>query len=223
MLSTITITTGNGEFKSIELADATRIELSANSSLTFPRAYQFRPVRNVRLSGEAYFRVSHLARGESPEYGEAFTVNTDLMDVTVLGTEFNVRERRGVGQVALIKGGVVVKALRSGQRRTLRPGDIVKVSSGSNTVETEQKDAMVPGAWTEGKFSVNQTSVKDILTAFEDLYGYQVILDQPELANKKIDGSISIASEQGLLFTLSNILDVNVKKKGRVIRLEKRR
>ncbi|WP_316739010.1 FecR family protein [Pedobacter aquatilis] len=222
--SIITYKADYGETTSLTLPDGTEIKLNSNSSLSYPRAYAWKKTRTVKLTGEAYFQVKHLNRNpQQIKDGERFQAETGSLEVEVLGTEFNLKERHGEAHVALIRGKVRVKSIKTGNKYMMQPGNVIKINAADGALIADNESSAVKTAWTEGKLIVNQTSVKEIITAFEDLYGYKVILDNPALSNKKIDGSISIKSEQSLLFTLSNILDVNIKREGKVIRLESRR
>jgi len=71
-----------GEMQMVELRDGSLVELSGGSTLTYPGKWESGE-RRVRLDGEAYFDV---IRQDVP-----FVVQTFNADVTVLGTQFNVR------------------------------------------------------------------------------------------------------------------------------------
>ncbi|MCX2475384.1 FecR domain-containing protein [Pedobacter sp. MC2016-05] len=224
MLSSITVRTAYGESKKLSLPDGSQIVLNANSTLRYPRAYAWKKLRQISLEGEAYFKVVHLNHNHDEiRQGELFRASTGTAQVEVLGTEFNLKERRGLTTVALVKGSVQVRSLKTGISYLMKEGNVVEVDSTKGEISTAQISASQFASWKEGKLIVNHTSVNEIIQAFEDLYGYKVILDNPTLGQKKIGGSISIKSEQSLLFTLSNILNVNVKKEGKTIRLESRR
>lgn len=66
----------------LSLSDGTRIWLNAKTELTYPVVFTGKE-RRVKLKGEAYFDV---ARNET----QPFIVETDPMEVKVLGTSFNV-------------------------------------------------------------------------------------------------------------------------------------
>lgn len=69
--------------KEILLADGTKVVLNQNSQLVFPESFEGNN-RKVRLTGEAYFNVSH-----NPD--KPFLIQTEEATVKVLGTSFNVR------------------------------------------------------------------------------------------------------------------------------------
>ena len=81
----------------ITLPDGTLVHLNTNSSLTYQQNFG-QDNRKVKLSGEGYFEVKKDAK-------KKFIVNTEYMDVTVLGTKFNLyayedkkHRRNGLGR-----------------------------------------------------------------------------------------------------------------------------
>ncbi|KLT66760.1 FecR family protein [Pedobacter sp. BMA] len=222
--SEIVIRTGFGETKMVSLDDSTKIRLNANSTLTMSRAFKWKNIRSVELQGEAYFKVRHLNINPSHvRRGELFVVNTKTVQVQVLGTEFNVQDRREESKVALISGRVMVKSLRTGSHIIMQPGNIFKSNMLSEKISPSSIQSISPSSWIEGKLVLKQAKVSEIIAAFQDLYGYKVMLDDPKLLNEVIDGTISIKDESGVMFTLSNILHVNIKKEGNVITLKSKR
>lgn len=220
-LSTVSIHSAYGENKKIHLPDGSEVQLNANSTLIYRRAFAYLNRREVRFEGEGYFKVVHLNHDHNHiKKGELFTVITDNITVMVLGTEFNLKDRHNKASVSLIKGKVGVMS-RNNNTYMMNPGETFHFNpAGEKTSESGTFNQ--PMAWLSGKIVVNQTTVDDILLEFEDLYGYQVILENPDLGKTKIDGTISIKNEQSLLFTLKNLLNVDVIKKEKIIYLKSR-
>lgn len=220
--SIITVKAEFAQNKLVHLPDGSEVQLNANSILTYPRAFNWKARREVHLTGEGYFKVKHInVNPEQIEKGELFVAITKAAHVQVLGTEFNLKERHNRTNIALVKGKVRVTALKTGTNYMMKPGDLINLGEDGKEV-TDGNQLGNQTAWITGKIIVNQTSVNDILREFEDLYGYKVVLDNPALGNKKIDGAISIKTEESLLFTLKNILNVNIKKEGNTIYLKNR-
>ena len=84
-----TITTLAAQKTTIDLPDASHVSLNALSSLTFNKK-DWDDERDITLNGEAYFKVAK---------GERFTVNTSSGIVTVLGTQFNIKQRDNLFEV----------------------------------------------------------------------------------------------------------------------------
>jgi len=220
-LSSITIHSAYGENKKIHLPDGSEILLNANSTISYRRAFSYLKRREVRLEGEGYFKVKHINSDPNLiKNGDIFTAVTNNISVTVLGTEFNLRDRRDQARIALVRGKVSVKS-NNEKSVIMMPGETLHFNqSGKELREVGMIEQEI--AWLSGKILVNQTTVDDILLEFENLYGYQVILEDSTLGKTRIDGAISIKNEQSLLFTLKNLLYVDVIKKGKIIHLKSR-
>lgn len=78
-----TITNGIGDTQTIVLEDGSKVDLNANSSVSFKRFF-WSNNKTLNLTGEAYFTISK---------GDNFKVETSKGTVKVLGTEFNIKDR----------------------------------------------------------------------------------------------------------------------------------
>ena len=67
----------------VQLSDGTIVHLNAGTSLRYPVQFVKNQSRQVYLTGEAFFEVSK-------DKAHPFTVNTQEVNVEVLGTKFNV-------------------------------------------------------------------------------------------------------------------------------------
>lgn len=80
---TNTLTVPRGGMYQVVLADQTKVWMNSDSKLIYPIAFEGEQ-REVVLSGEAYFEVAKDA-------ARPFIVKTDLGEITVYGTQFNVK------------------------------------------------------------------------------------------------------------------------------------
>ncbi len=92
--------TGIGETREVVLPDQSVVTLNAKSSIAFSKD-NWQDERNVKLEGEAFFSV---------QKGEKFQVLTNSGTVTVLGTQFNVKDRNQFYEVICYEGKVQVDA-----------------------------------------------------------------------------------------------------------------
>ena len=99
------VRTADGMKTNLRLADGTEIWLNAGSTLKYP--VSFGKMREVYLTGEAYFNVKH--QSDRP-----FVIHTAKLDATVLGTEVDVRvyPDEDFSTAALISGAVKVQLKR---------------------------------------------------------------------------------------------------------------
>lgn len=223
----ITIATGYAQQQVVVLPDHSTITLNANSSITWYRSWKWRQQREIWLKGEALFKVHHTPGDTTTSMPPArqFTAHAGGLSVEVLGTVFNIRQRRNVISIALLEGKISVT---SGQQITNRPETAPLILHPGESVEYNDTVARLsrivklpnqPQAWLDHKIQANGMTVQDIIDNYEDTYGHRIILINPAQANKRIDGTISLTTEEGVLYTLANILNANIERQGNLIYL----
>ncbi|MFY7669914.1 FecR family protein [Tenacibaculum sp. MEBiC06402] len=97
-----------------KLPDNSEVTINALSSISF-NGKTWKDKREVSLKGEAFFKVAK---------GSKFNVHTNNGTVTVLGTEFNVKNRDNDFEVICYEGSVLVESNNISE--TLTPGDSFK-------------------------------------------------------------------------------------------------
>jgi len=218
--SKVLITTGNAEQRRVVLPDHSEVTLNANSSLTWYRAMRWRGERQVWLTGEALFEVEHLNR-DSVEIraGERFTAFAGDLSVQVLGTRFNIRQRRHTVVVALLAGRIRVWGKGRSEPLIMKPGEEVRYDDATAAIAPVDKVTSQPQAWVDHKILANGMTVQDIIDQYEDTYGNTIVLGDTSQAAKKIDGTLPLDREEGVIYMLANILNANIHREGRVIYL----
>ncbi len=117
--------------------------------------------RRLSLTGEAYFRVRH---NETP-----FIVSTGYADVRVVGTEFNLRSRKGRLEVAVIRGSVKVDVPNEGNESSLvlSQNQMAVCERG----ETPRRIGNIPisdyPGWMHAKIYLNKTSLLAVCREIE--------------------------------------------------------
>ena len=165
-----------GEIQNIVLPDSTSVVLNANSALYY---WEKNP-RKVWLKGEAFFDVR-----KKPSTKARFWVLTEDLQIEVLGTAFNVRNRYASTEVFLEEGKVDLELKESNRNNILMtPGDIVNYSIKKAILEEKKIAKTVERyAWKQGIKQLN-TSGKEILAEIKVIYGldfeveYEAVLDQ---------------------------------------------
>jgi transmembrane sensor len=207
--------TAYGETRTVLLPDSSEIILNANSTLRFAANWPGNQTREVWLEGEAFLNVRH---GGS---NRRFIVRTGTLDVEVLGTQFNVNNRRGNVRVVLSSGKVKLNRHQTDQPADMymEPGDLVDFSE--NAVFTRKKvDPEVFTSWRKNKIFLNDLSVQEISQLIEDTYGLTVQIKDPSLYDRKLSGEIMTTDVQVLLDVIAETLDIRVTRRGKYITLE---
>ena len=167
-----------GEY-AVTLSDGTEVRLNSESELRYPVAFGDGR-REVRLSGEGYFRV---ARDEA----RPFIVRAGDAAVRVLGTSFNVSAYADEEEVAatLVEGRVRFAA--GGRSVVLSPGE-QGVLTADGGVETRQADTTLCTAWTRGVFAFRQQRLGDIMRTVARWYDVEVFWENPSLQDVTFTG-----------------------------------
>ncbi|SHK94586.1 FecR family protein [Chitinophaga jiangningensis] len=198
--------TGNGEHLVVTLPDSSTVTMNANTTITYRRWSQEK--REVWLSGEAVFEVKPSVK----TLAAPFTVHAGEVDVDVLGTVFNIKNRRNKAEIFLQSGKVRVTGLQKHNSVVLMPDQKANYSSDTLQVVTSSAGNTKPMAWREYKMELTNTSVKDIIETLQDQYGYTIVLQDSSIANTPIEGTLRLQNINSVLFELSNILNVTIEK-----------
>ncbi len=204
----VVISTLYGQQLKTELPDGSIVTLNANSILK----YQKLQPRSVILSGEAYFEVKRLS-----ETGEEFRVTTDDLQITVLGTAFNVNTRNDHTRVFLAEGKVALDVPDdSGKEITMNPGDLVSYSREKKELVEKVSDAsaLKLASWKEGALIFKDTPLTEALFQIEDIYGIQFIVQFESLKKELISGGVPIKNLDVTLSTLREVYGLRMEKKG---------
>ena len=157
------------------LADGSRVWLNAGSSLKYPETFSNKE-RRVYLEGEAYFEVKH-------DEKTPFIVNTESMDLQVLGTSFNIKAYKEESKIitTLVTGKIRQKFSQLEESITLTPSRQSVFDRNSKKVETQQADIREVLAWKEGKIIANNERLEDIFLQLSRWYDFNVVYTQPSL------------------------------------------
>lgn len=166
-----------GQRAELVLPDSTRVWLNANSKLVYSTCFK-EGIRQVELDGEAYFDVKH--NGDNP-----FVVRTKSMNVTVLGTEFNVSAYSGIEEfnIALLRGSVELNSSdRSGKYR-MKAGEQIFYREGKYV--SAQIGNMDYFKWKEGVLSFNNQPIHVIIDKLRLYYDIRIeVTDLPFLEER---------------------------------------
>ncbi|KQC00068.1 FecR family protein [Pedobacter sp. Hv1] len=209
----IEITTGYGQTKHISLPDASEIILNANSTLKYPNNWNKEETREVWLKGEAFFKVNHLHQQGKLTKGDFFLVHAGNVAIKVLGTTFNVNQRRHKVGVALMNGKISMEiADKKHQALILKPGDLMVYDNKKDSILRELGNVHAKMAWKDGLLIFEQLSAAELFQQLEDNYGYKAIFKNPAIKSKKISGTFNVNNYDDLLKGIEIALGISIKK-----------
>lgn len=135
-----TISTQKGTRTSVQLPDGTTVWLNADSKLLYDGVFAA-GIREVTLEGEAFFDVQK-------DTCRPFVIHTDVVDITVMGTRFNVRAYKDEieTETSLISGKVEVSVKSNPEKKIiLRPNEklVVKRDTPSDSVPSRKEEDLL--------------------------------------------------------------------------------
>lgn len=206
-----TAATEYGQIRKLTLWDGSRVVLSANSRLTYPKKYKGGNLA-VQLEGEAYFSIVHKTGEES----RTFTVQTSEGEVTVLGTKFNVNTRSEETEVVLEEGKVhlgmsdTLNAVKSTYSYTMKPGERALFSPQQKGINVQTTDPSLFTSWRNLEFRFHNTPLKEIAERVREFYGVQVEFRDEQLKDVEFSGSVTNKNFEVLLHGLRILLEIPI-------------
>ncbi len=176
-----TLTIPYGKHFKITLSDGTNVHLNSGSSLKYPVNFIEGKKRKVFLNGEAYFSVAKDAN-------HPFIVNSDALNVEVLGTEFNVTAypEDAVTDVVLVEGSVGLYEEDSDMddATIIKPGIKGTLNKANKKISTEKVNTLVYTSWREGGLFFRNMPFKNIVKKMERHYNMKIIITNEALKNE---------------------------------------
>ena len=191
-----------GSKSEIKLPDGTTVSLNAGSTLRYPTDYG-KNQRCIYLEGEGYFSVTK-------QNGKPFTVYTPLMNINVLGTEFNVKAypTEKVTETILIKGKLAIENGKTGKAidRTIslnQSGQKLSVAAPELQLKPvlTQLDPDIAGAvvsWKESDWRFEKEPLQDLAVKLERRYNVNIHVDD-QLKSQHFTGTIRDESLEQIL------------------------
>ncbi|MET3028583.1 FecR family protein [Flavobacterium sp. UW10123] len=156
----------------VQLSDGTLVHLNSGTSLRYPVQFGKNQNRQVYLLGEAFFEVEK-------DKEHPFNVNTQNINVEVLGTKFNVDtySENVSTDVVLVEGKVsLFKDQKTDKNQVyLKPGEKGSNLRGQSKITTEQVNTDYYTDWVKGSLVFKNASFDDIIKKLERQYNVTFI------------------------------------------------
>lgn len=162
------------------LSDGTKVWLNAETQLRYPTVFP-KDSREVTVAGEAYFEVA-------ADASRTFLVNSDDVQVKVLGTAFNINTYDNVTSTTLVQGRVAVD---NGKNTTyLRPSQQMVCKAPYDQMEVKTVDTDIYTAWKDGDFVFDESTLEDICRRLERAYNYKIVLPEGQIRYRKLEANL---------------------------------
>ncbi|MCM4168548.1 hypothetical protein KCTC52924_02123 [Arenibacter antarcticus] len=183
-----TVSTQYAERAAIILPDASEVQLNAESQISYSKK-NWNQKRNIDLKGEAFFKVAK---------GERFTVTTDNGTVTVLGTQFNVENRKNFFEVSCYEG--LVSVLYNKKEIKLPAGHALVVVDGQ--LKTSEVAGYSQPSWLKQESTFKSIPLKFVLDEFQRQFNLEVTTENLDI-DQLFTGSFSNTDKNLALRSIS--------------------
>jgi hypothetical protein len=192
-----------GKRSSLTLEDGTCIWLNAGTRVVYPVTFDS-DEREIYVDGEIYMDVAK-------EAGRPFCVKTSDMQISVLGTSFNVTayETDAVSSIVLIEGSVQVKNKDGKTPYVLKPDDMFTKQAGQ--VDIKQVKASNYISWVKGVYVSDNERLESILSRLSRYYNVKITVDG-NAAGLRCSGKLDLKENMtGVFDVLSSTAPVTYK------------
>ena len=180
----MTVRSERGQKVRVTLPDGSQVRLNAASMLQYKLNYGD-SVRKVAMKGEGFFEVK-----KDPHI--PFIVQTQYLDIEVLGTSFNIYayEEEQIVETTLITGKVKIMTHTFPVRVAyLNPDEKALYHIASGDLRVEKTDKRIETAWLRGALVFRSVPLRDILYKLERQYGVTIHLDNKNIEDDVFTGT----------------------------------
>lgn len=160
----------------VQLSDGSEVYLNYNSKIKYPHSFSGN-TREVILSGEGFFNVAH-----NPD--KPFIVRTKNLNVTALGTSFNVMAYPDDDNIetTLVDGKVVLSQNNMDGRTqsigAMMPGQHVKYNKKTTGVICTAGNIEKYIAWKDGKLIFEDTPITQLTDKLSHMFNVEIEVEE---------------------------------------------
>ncbi|WP_161805883.1 FecR family protein [Pedobacter sp. Hv1] len=171
----------------IILPDKSHVWVNSGSELTYRVDFNNAAIREVKLVGEAYFKVAK-------DKKHPFIVKTDHMDVEAVGTAFNVIAYKGgdYAETALVEG-IVNVTDKHGNKQRMLAGSKIRISNKKvNVLPALEKVSLAYDdyAWKDGVFVFDNMPLEEICEQITRWYHIKIVFTNDGAKKLRFTGSM---------------------------------
>lgn len=197
-----TIATLAAQKTTITLPDGSTTRLNAASTLTYNK-HNFNTSRAITLQGEAFFDVVK---------GSTFNVETSQGTITVLGTQFNVKNREQLFEVFCFEGSVRVTS--TVKTVVLKPGESFVILDGKFIAK--EKENLKNPDWLNNKSVFKSMPYHKVINEFERQYNVKIEIENVN-SQEFFTGSFSHNDIELALKAITLPFNLNYSIKNRIV------
>lgn len=199
----------------ITLPDNSIITLNKGAKITYPTTFS-KNARNVRLTGEAFFEITH-------NEAKPFTVTLKQSTVQVLGTSFNIDapENNNLVEVIVSTGRVKFTETNTNQHIILTKGEKGTLITNKDMLTKSINSDVNFLAWKTRKMVFSNMALDDVIKTINRLYDAKIAFATDVDAHCNVTVTFENQSLEEVLDVLTYTLQLEYTTKGNVLEITK--
>jgi len=182
------------------LEDGSVVVLNSNSSISYPE--EFGQIRNIKLHGEAYFKVFRDTK-------RPFIVQTHDVKVRVLGTSFDVNSyKHRATKVSVLTGRVEVSSAL-GKKVVIVKNQQADLKNNSD-FQISKDDSTEGIAWTSNTIVLKNTSLSETAKIIENWYNVEISFEDQEIKKLTISGKFKDEKLENVLESIAFLKQLKI-------------
>jgi ferric-dicitrate binding protein FerR (iron transport regulator) len=193
------------------LSDGSVVVLNKNSSISYPSKFKGN-TRKVNLKGEAFFNVT-------PDKKKPFVIDVNDVQVTVVGTSFNIKSHQGQTEVLVETG--IVRVTKNGKTVELKVGEKILIGAADTAMAAKQVVSdQLYNYYRTKEFVCDDTPLWKLVEVLNEAYGTNIEIGRAELKNLRMNTTFVNESLDQVLEVIRLTFSIKVTKTGDKIILE---
>ncbi len=182
------------------LPDGSIITVNKNTRLSYPEKFAGN-TRKITLKGEAFFKVH-------PDKSKPFIISANDVTVTVVGTEFNVKNYDSATEVIVESG--IVKVSSSNRTVVLEKGERVLIKNTEADFEKMPAKDSFYNYYRTHSIICNNTPLPDVIGKINEVYNAKIILGDAALNQLRLSTTFKDEALGKVITILQQTFDLQV-------------
>ena len=185
------------------LPDGSVITLNKRSTITYPSKFKG-DTRAIALKGEAFFNVA-------PDKKKPFIISVNDVQVTVVGTSFNIKSENGITEVVVETG--IVQVTKSGKTVELIAGEKIVMSANDSNAAKEKVSDKLYNYYRSKEFVCDDTPLWKLVQVVNEAYDAKIVIGRKELNDMRLTTTFNNESLEQVLDVIQLTFEITVIKK----------
>ena len=185
------------------LPDGSVVTLNKKSTVTYPSKFKGN-TRAIALKGEAFFNVA-------PDKKKPFIISVNDVQVTVVGTSFNIRSENRNTEIIVETG--IVRVTRSGKTVELTAGEKINMNANDSNATKEKVSDKLYNYYRSKVFVCDDTPLWKLVQVLNEAYDAKISIGRKELNDMRLTSPFYNESIEKVLEVIHLTFDITVVKK----------